>query len=139
MFGVGARLSTLTIAASLLFLAYTLHKSRKPAARHAAVVMSFIAGLAFLVTFVGEWMTKADWLGGFAVAGLIVCLSIVAVDWLWDKKPEKPAFWAAFVLALFIVLGSANLTTVGNNISEGGKQVGEQLEKIDDKPARADK
>ncbi|MFY1686521.1 hypothetical protein [Plantactinospora sp. WMMB782] len=139
MFGIGARLGTLAIAASLLYVAYLLHRSRKPAARHAGVAMSFVAGLAFLVTFVGEWMSKADWLGGFAVAGLIVCLAIVAVDWLWDKKPDKPAFWAAFALALFIVLGSTNMSDVGSNISDGGKLVGEQLEKIDDQPKPAAK
>lgn len=132
MYGFWERAGTLAIAAAVLFVAYRLHQSRKPAAKHAAVVASFLAGLAFLVTFVGDWMTDADWIGGFAVAGLIICLAIVAVDWLWDKKPDKPAFWAAFALALFIVLGGANIESAGEQIGDGGQMVGNQLSQIGD-------
>lgn len=137
MYGFWARAGTLAIAGALLFLAYNMHGSSRKYVRHASIVMSFVAGLAFLVTFVGSWMSSAEWFGGFAVAGLIVCLSIIVVDWMWDKKPDKKAFWAAFALALFIVLGAANLDQASSNVIEGGKMVGEELEKIgDNNPAR---
>lgn len=130
MFGIGARFGTLAVAAAILFISYRLHKSSKKGAKNIAVVGAFLAGLAFLVTFVGDWMTGADWLGGFAAAGLIVCTGIVVIDWWIDKKPDKPAFWASFALALFIVIGVANLPAAGNQIGQGGKQVGSQLKKI---------
>ena len=130
MFGIGARFGTLAIAAAILFISHRLHKSSKRGAKNIAVIGAFVAGLAFLVTFVGGWMRGADWLGGFSVAGLIVCAGIVLIDWLIDKKPDKPAFWAAFALALFIVIGVANLPKAGQQIGQGGKQVTEQLSKV---------
>lgn len=133
MFGIGARLGTLAIAGAVLFLAMRMHKSSRKSVKHAGVVCAFLAGLAFLVTFVGDWMRGADWLAGFSVAGLIACAAIIIVDWLVDKKADKPAFWAAFALAMAIVLGAANLPKAGDQIGEGGKLVGEQLSKMDDK------
>lgn len=131
MFGVGARFGTLAIAGAILFVAYRLHRSSRKAAKHVGVVGAFLAGLAFLVTFVGDWMTNLDWMGGVAVAGLIVCLCIIVVDWLIDRKADKPAFWAAFALAMFIVAGASNLGAVGDNVGDGWKRVGDQVEKID--------
>lgn len=130
MFGIGARFGTLAIAAAILFVAYRLHKSSKKNAKNIAVIGAFLAGLAFLVTFVGDWMRGADWLGGVSVAGLIACAGIILVDYFMDRKPDKPAFWAAFALAFFIVIGASNLPSAGQQIGRGGKQVSEQLSKV---------
>lgn len=130
MFGIGARFGLLLIAAAILFAAYRLHKSSKKAAKNIAVVLSFFAGLAFLATFVGNWMQSAQWLGGLGVAMLIVCVAIIAVDWVIDKKPDKPAFWAAFALGFAIVLGAANLDTAGSLIGDGGHEVSQQMSRI---------
>jgi hypothetical protein len=130
MFGVGARFGLLLIAAAVLFAAYRLHKSSKKSAKNVAVVMAFFAGLAFLATFVGDWMQSAAWLGGAGVAGLIVCASIIFVDWIIDKKADKPAFWAAFALGFAIVLGASNLDQAGSLIGDGGREVGTQLSQM---------
>jgi peptidoglycan/LPS O-acetylase OafA/YrhL len=130
MFGLGARFGLLAIAAALLFAAHRTHKSSKKAAKNTAVVMAFLAGLAFLATFVGDWMQSASWLGGLGVAILIVCAVIIVVDWAIDKKPDKPAFWAAFALGFAIVLGASNLDDAGRMISDGGHEVSSQLSQM---------
>jgi fumarate reductase subunit D len=130
MFGIGARFGLLLIAAAILFAAYRTHKSSKKSAKNTAVVLSFFAGLAMLATFVGDWMQSASWLGGAGVAGLIVCASIIFVDWIVDKKADKPAFWAAFALGFAIVLGASNLDQAGSLIGDGGREVGSQLSQM---------
>nr|WP_221374429.1 hypothetical protein [Actinoplanes polyasparticus] len=127
MFGIGARFGLLLIAAAVLFAAHRTHKSSKKSAKNVAVVMAFAAGLAFLATFVGDWMQSASWLG---VAALIVCACIIAVDWFIDKKPDKPVFWAAFALGFAIVLGAANLDDAGRLIQNGGSEVSSQLSQM---------
>ena len=130
MFGIGARFGLLLIAGAVLFAAHRTHKSSKKSAKNIAVVMAFLAGLAFLATFVGDWMQSASWLGGLGVAALIVCACIIAIDWLVDKKPDKPAFWAAFALGFAIVLGAANLDDAGRLIQDGGSEVSSQLSQM---------
>lgn len=130
MFGLGERFGALLIAAALLFVALKMQKSGNKKAKNASVVAAFIAGLAALTAVVGDWM-QASWLGGLAAAGLIVCACIIAIDWLVDKKPDKPAMYAAFALATMIVLGAGHLDAVGNQISSGSDRVGEQMSKMD--------
>jgi uncharacterized membrane protein YjjP (DUF1212 family) len=130
MFGIGARFGLLCIAAALLFAAYRLHKSPKKSAKNVAVIGAFFAGLAFLATFVGDWMQSATWLGGLGVGALIVCVSIISVDWVIDKKADKPAFWAAFALGFAVVLGASNLDDAGRLISDGGSEVSRQLSQM---------
>ena len=130
MSGVGARFGLLCIAAAILFAAYRTHKSSKKSAKNVAVVLAFFAGLAFLATFVGDWMRGASWLGGLGVALLIVCAAIIFVDWVVDKKADKPAFWAAFALGFAIVLGASNLDQAGQLIGDGGREVGSQLSQM---------
>ncbi len=132
--GFFVRLGFLATAAALLFVAIKLNKSSKKGAKNTSVVFAFIAGLALLSTIVGDWMTGADWLGMFAAAGLIVCVAIIVVDWLIDKKPDKPAMYAAFALGLVVILGASNLDAVGKQVSDGGGAVGEQLSKMGDGP-----
>ncbi len=127
-----ARAGFLATAAALLFVAIRLNKSPKKGAKNASIVFAFVAGLALLSTVVGDWMTGADWLGMFAAAGLIVCAAIISVDWLVDKKPDKPAMYAAFALGMVIVLGASNLDSIGQQIGDGGGAVGEQLSKMGD-------
>lgn len=130
MFSIGARFGLLLIAAAVLFAAYRTHKSSKKSAKNVAVVMSFLAGLAFLATFVGDWMQSAEWLGGLGVAALIVCVAIIVVDWAIDKKPDKPAFWAAFALGFAVIMGASNLDDAGRMISDGGTEVSRQLSQM---------
>ncbi len=130
MFGIGARFGLLCIAGALLFAAYRTHKSSKKSAKNVAVVMAFFAGLAFLATFVGDWMQSAEWLGGLGVAALIVCAAIIGVDWVIDKKADKPAFWAAFALGFAVVMGASNLDDAGKLIGDGGREVGQQMSQM---------
>lgn len=130
MFGIGARFGLLLIAAAVLFAAHRTHKSSKKSAKNVAVVMAFLAGLAFLATFVGDWMQSAAWLGGLGVAALIVCVAIIVVDWAIDKKPDKPAFWAAFALGFAVIMGASNLDDAGRMIGDGGTAVGKQLSQM---------
>ena len=138
MLGFGERFGALLIAGALLFVAIRLQKSGNKKAKNASIVAAFIAGLSALATVVGDWM-QADWLGNVGVAGLIVCACIIAVDWIVDKKPDKPAMYAAFALGMMVVLGASNLDAVGNQISDGGKQVSDQMSKIDDGKPKAAK
>lgn len=128
------RLGTLAIAAALLFVALRVHKSsgkHVKVTKPAGVVLSFLSGCAFLVTFVGGWMTSlAGALAGVAVAGLIVCAGIIGVDWAMDGRPDKPAFWAAFALALAVVVGASQLPRAVDQIGTGASQVTEQLSKV---------
>ncbi len=127
-----ARAGFLATAAALMFVAIKLNKASKKGAKNTSIVVAFIAGLAALATIVGNWMTDADWLGQFAAAGLIVCACIIAVDWIVDKKPDKPAMYAAFALGMMIVLGASNLDSIGQQIGDGGSAVGDQLSKMGD-------
>jgi hypothetical protein len=104
MYNLGERFGTFVIAAALLFAAMRIHRStgkHTKITKQVGLVLAFLAGCAFLVTFVGAWMAgMAGALGAFFVAGLIACAAIIAVDWLLDGKPDRPAFWAAFMLLL---------------------------------------
>ena len=126
------RLGALAIAGALLYVGIKLNKASKKGAKNTSIVFGFLGGLAFLVTVVGDWMHQASWLGQFAVAALIVCVCIIVVDWLVDKKPDKPALYAAFALGMAIVLGAANLDTAAKQIGDGGSQVSDQLSKMGD-------
>jgi MFS family permease len=130
MLSVGSRFGMLLIAAALLFVAIRMNKSSNKKAKHASIVTAFLAGLFFLGTIVGGWITGADWLTGLGVAGLLVCACIIAVDWLADKKPDKPALYAAFALPLFIILGAASLPAVGGQIADSGHAVTEQMSQM---------
>lgn len=130
MFGFGARFGAFVIAGALLFVAIRLQKSGNKKAKHVSIVAAFIAGLGALTAIVGDWM-QADWLGSVAVGGLIICACIIVVDWFVDKKPDKPAMYAAFALAMMVVLGASNLGAVGDQISDGSGKVGEQMSKMD--------
>lgn len=130
MFGIGARFGLLLIAGAILFAAHRAHKSSKKSIKNVAVVMSFFAGLAFLGTFVGDWMRSASWLAAAGVAGLIVCASIIFVDWVGDKKADKPAFWAAFALGFAIIMGASGLDDAGRMVSDGGREVANQMSKM---------
>jgi len=135
---VGERLGTLAVAAALLFAALRIHKSvgRRPKfTKPAGVILALVAGLALLTTFVGSWLGAViGWGIGFAVAGLIISLAILGID-LHDGRPDKPAFWAAFVLPLFLVLGVGQLPAVGRQIGNGGHQVEAQFQQQHGKPA----
>lgn len=133
-----ARSGVFVIAAALLFTAIKLQKSSNKKAKNVSVIAAFIAGLAALAAIAGDWM-RAGAIGTFAVGGLIVCVCIIVVDWMVDKKPDRPAMYSAFALALMIVLGASNLPTVGDQISDGGSRVGEQMSKLDDGKPKAAK
>ncbi len=130
--GFWTRAGMLAAAVAIMFVAMKMNKSSNRKAKNISILVAGVAGLAGLATIVGDWMTDLDWLGMFAAAGLIVCAAIIAVDWLVDKKPDKPAMWAAFALGMMIVLGASNLDAIGEQIGDGGSAVGEQLQKMGD-------
>lgn len=132
MYGFWERFGTLAIAAAVLFAALRFHKSSRRWAKWTGVVGAFLAGCAFLVTFVGSWMgaISAKGAGAFFVAGLITCAAIIAVDLLADKKPDKPAFWATFALAAVVVFGVASIPQATGQIGDGANQVGTQIQRI---------
>lgn len=132
MYGFWERFGTLAIAAAVLFVALRAHKSSKRPAKWVGVIGAFLAGCAFLVTFVGAWMgsLSARGLGLFIVAGLIICVGIIVIDVLIDKKPDKPAFWAAFALAFVMVFGVANLPRATGQIGGGVDRVGTSFQQV---------
>lgn len=128
------RLGAVLIAAALLFAALRIHKAKgKVATKITGVIFAFFAGCAFLGTIVGGWMVHlSDKIVGLSVAGLIVCAVIIAIDCLVDRKPDKPAFWAAVLLPIFIVIGGAQIPSVISQTGDGAREVGTQIEKIND-------
>lgn len=131
-YGFLERFGTLAIAAAVLFAAMRFHKSGKRWAKWTGVGLSFLAGCAFLVTFVGSWMGSLSGRGAasFFVAGLIICVAIIAVDGIADKKPDKPAFWAAFALAFVMTFGVASIPKATGQVGTGVDKVGSQMSKI---------
>lgn len=134
MYNLGERFGTFVIAAALLFAALRVHKSSGKHSRiskPAGVVLAFLSGCAFLVTFVGGWMAGvASHAPALLVAGLIVCAVVIAVDWGLDKKPDKPAFWAAFGLAGMIVFGMASVPRATSQVGTGFDQVTSQVSQV---------
>lgn len=131
-YGFLERFGTLAIAAALLFVALRAHKSSKRWAKWTGIVLAFLAGCAFLVTFVGTWIGSLSGKGAalFFVAGLIVCGGIIFFDLVADKKPDKPAFWATFALAFVMVFGVANLPHATGQIGTGVDQVGTSVQQV---------
>jgi hypothetical protein len=131
-FGFWDRFGTLAIAAALLFAALRFHRSPRRWAKVVGVVGSFLAGCALLVTFAGGWMGSlaGRGAGAFFVAGLIVCAVIIAVDVGVDKKPDKPAFWAAYALAAVVVFGVASVPKVTGQVGDGANRVGSSVQQI---------
>lgn len=128
--GIGTRLGTLAIAAALLFVALRFHGASGKPWKVTGVVLSFLAGCAFLVTFVGGWIgSKAtSWSAGIAVAVLIACVGIIVVDVAINKRPDKPAFWAAFALSMAVVFGVAQIPAASRQVGDGASQVGQEIE-----------
>lgn len=131
-FGIGERFGVFAIAAAIFFVAYLAFKSSRRGVKQAGMIGSFLAGLGFLGTFVGGWITEQDWLGGLSVAGLIAVAGIVFIDWLANKKIEKPTFFALLVLPFFLVLGIANIGAAWDLIYDGGREVGSQMSQVGD-------
>lgn len=123
MFSIADRFGTLVLAGALLFIALRLHKSTKHArfSKPAGVVLAFLAGCAFLMTIVGGWIGHLP--ATLVVAGLIVCVGIVVIDWGFDGKPDKAAFWAAALLAMFFVAGVSHWGQVTGQVGSGMQQV----------------
>lgn len=129
MFDTGARIGALLIACALLFAALRIHRSQK--GKKAGTILALLAGMAFLVTVVGDWMGRAASVGGaLGVAGLIIAVGIIIADWAMDKRPDKPAFWAMFALPALIVFGISQIPAVGEQLGDGGKQVAEQMNQV---------
>jgi len=131
---LGTRAGMLAIAAALLFIALRLHKSHGKHTRitkPASLVLSFFAGCAFLGTFVGDWVRNlASGTAGVAVAALIICAGIIIIDWALDNKPDKPAFWASFALALALVLGVSQLPMVKTQVGDSLNEVTSQVQQV---------
>ena len=131
MFGFGERAGLFVVAGALLFAALRIHKSTS---RHSKVTkplgmgIAFLAGCGYLMTFVGDWVGGIKSAGMWFLAGCIVCIVVIGVDWLLDKKPDKPAFWAAFALPLMIVMGIASVWTAKDQVGTGVSKVGTSVQ-----------
>lgn len=131
MFGFGERALAVLIAGALLFAALRVHKSagkHTKVTKPVGVALALIAGLGMLVAVAGSWMSGKGW-GVVGVAGIIIAGTIAGVDVALDKKPDKPAFWAAFALPLLLVLGVAHIPDVTNQVNKGGNEVVSQINK----------
>ncbi len=128
MFSFIDRLGPFAIACALLFAAVRIHRStgrHQRMTKPVGLVVAFLAGASFLVTFVGSWMASIAGRGAgpFFVAALIVCAVIIVVDWGFDKKPDRPAFWAAFSLAAVMVFGAASIPQATGQVGNGVTKV----------------
>jgi MFS family permease len=128
------RFGAILIAVALLLIALRFHKAKgRNATKIIGVVLAFLSGCAFLGTIVGGWMVDlSEKIVGLSVAGLIVCVGIIVVDCAIDRKPDKPAFWAAALLPIFIVIGGAQIPTVTGQVGDGAGEVGTQIRQIND-------
>lgn len=127
-FGFLAGLGGLSAVAVLMILALRFGKvsgKRAALAKHVAMTLSLTAGCALIVTAEGSWLT--GWGAGLGIVAGALCLlalGIVIADWAFDGKPDRAAFWAAFALPILMVIGLAQVPSIGNQISGGGQQVG---------------
>ncbi|MEV1013805.1 MULTISPECIES: hypothetical protein [unclassified Micromonospora] len=132
----GTRAGAVVIAAALLFCALRFHKSSNPKGKKIGTAFAFVAGLATLAAVVGDWMgVLSDFWASVIVALMFIAFVVLVVDWAMDKRPDKPAFWAAYALPTLLVVGIVQIPAVGNQIGDGGKQVADQMSKVGDKPA----
>lgn len=127
------RFGTLIISAAFLFAAVKVHRSMS---RHARItkplglILAFIAGLTFIVSVVGTWMASfAEASGVIGVVGLGICVVIIGVDWGLDGRPDRMAFWASFLLPLFIVVGWTQIPVAMHQINRGGHEVTTEMSK----------
>ncbi len=116
----------LAIAAGALFwLARRLHtKGRSKAQKNGAFVMSLLAGLALMGTFVGGWMSNLTAASPYLAAALFLFVVGGTVVDLWcDKQADKFAFYAAAVIPIAIALGAGQLSNLGDEIQRNGETV----------------
>lgn len=127
----GTRAGAIVIAAALLFCALRFHRSSSPKGKKIGTGFAGVAGLATLAAITGDWMAgMSNFWSSVVVALLVVAGVVIGVDWVLDKRPDKPAFWAMFALPTLLVLGVMQLPAVGDQIGDGGSQVKAQLEKV---------
>jgi hypothetical protein len=127
-FGFLAGLGGLSAVIVLMLLALRFGKvsgKRASLAKHVAMTLSLTAGAALIMTAEGSWLTGwGSALGVVAGALCLLALGVVIADWLFDGKPDRAAFWAAFALPILLVIGLAQIPSIGSQIQGGGQQVG---------------
>jgi hypothetical protein len=128
------RIGAFLIACAMLFAALRIHKAQGKSTKvtkQIGVGLAFVSGCCFLMTFVGNWMgTVSSLFSVIGVVGLIISAVIVAVDWLVDKRPDSPAFWAAVVLPFFIVFGWSQIPRALGQMGAGWDRVLAQLSQL---------
>jgi heme A synthase len=121
------RFGSLILCSAFLYAAVKIHKStgrHGKVTKPTGIVLSFLAGLMFLVTVTGAWV--AAFARNTGVLGAVILIAVIVIlgaDWLHDRKPDRGAFWAAFALGFAIVVGLPQMPAVGHQINRGGQMV----------------
>jgi high-affinity Fe2+/Pb2+ permease len=128
---LSTRVGMFFVASALLYGALKMHKSNGKYAKvtkPVSLVVAAMAGCAYLPTFIGSWMQKASMaVVGVGGAALIIAGVTLVVDWMCDKKPDKPAFWAATAMPMLLVFGLSQIPRVVDQVGDGAGQVGQQV------------
>lgn len=124
------RFGLLVAAGALFWLARRLHtKGRSKVQKNVAFVLSFLAGLALMGTFIGGWMTSLTAASPYlAAAFFLVAVGGTVVDLWTDKQADKFAFHAALLIPLAIAIGFGQLSNLGDEIQENGNQITAEIE-----------
>lgn len=128
MTSILGRAGLLICALVIIFLARRLHKKAHGKAEKTqkiiATIAAFLGGLALLGTFVGEWMGRLAGVSPYiAVAGFLLALGGLIVEWWADGKPDTFAFWCALALPITAAFGIAQLGNFGGELNRNADQV----------------
>ncbi len=124
------RFGLLIAAGCLFWLARRLHtKGRSKIQKNTAFVLSFLAGLALMGTFVGGWMSNLTAASpSLAAAFFLVAVGGTVVDLWTDKQADKFAFHAALLIPLAIAIGIGQMSNLGDELQRNGEQITAEIE-----------
>jgi hypothetical protein len=134
-----ARVGLLVFGVALYWLASRLHKKAGSGGPQGgkganpkkviATLMAFLAGCALVGTFVGDWVAgigRASPL--IAAAFFLLTAGVLVIDWWSDGVPDRPAFIAAALLPLAVVVGFAQIDTAFDQVGDKAEQVGQTIQ-----------
>lgn len=114
----GVFIGQLALAAVLIFLAFLGQNSRKKWIEILAILCGVGGGAALGRTIVGELarsVASQVWYG--ATIACVACLGVILIDYLGNKKFDKPTLAAMIALPVFAVSGWDELGALANIVA----------------------
>jgi glucose dehydrogenase len=110
--------SAVTVAGlGLLALGMYIHRDSHKMSRNFGAALIFCGAVLLATTAFGSWMTGIGAIGGvLALLGLIFCVWVIWRDVAIDKKADKRAAVALFLLPFVFALGLAQVAPTMHTI-----------------------